>query len=234
LTEKPEKIEYGNEIIYDNHHWELFKNLRLSAIRIMEKFESGRLFSIAHGSVARGDIDQNSDIDIFIPNSLSSFQIENAMRLAGLKIVSRFIIQATPTYAMKGYIEVDDKITVSFPLMNLRKTEREFYSFGGKVDLIQLRKGIRVNGVDKRLMLIQPTEKGHRESTIIGFEHQTAKILGISTQTVLNRKLTLLKREKVGRTGVFIKKELSSDETFELLLKRLSGNNPAVRRRLRN
>ena len=233
MSEKNEKID-AREIIYDNNRWELLRNLRLAAIRIMEKFEARRLFSIVHGSVARGDVDRNSDIDIFIPNSLSSFQIENVIRLAGLNIESRFIIQATPIYAMKGYIELDDKITVSFPLMNLRKTEREFYSFGGKIDLSQLTKGIRVNGVDKRLMLIQPTENGHKEYTIIDFEQQTAKILGISIQTVLNRKQTLLKRAKVGRTGVFVKKELSLDETFELVLKRLAENNPAVRRRLRS
>ena len=233
MTEKHEKID-AREITYDNNRWELFRNLRLAAIRIMEKFDARRLFSIVHGSVARGDVDRNSDIDIFIPNSLSSFQIENVIRLAGLNIESRFIIQATPIYAMKGYIELDDKITVSFPLMNLRKTEREFYSFGGKIDLSQLTKGIRVNGVDKRLMLIQPTENGHKEYTIIDFEQQTAKILGISIQTVLNRKQTLLKRAKVGRTGVFVKKELSLDETFELVLKRLAENNPAVRRRLRS
>ena len=233
MSEKNEKID-AREIIYDNNRWELLRNLRLAAISIMEKFEARRLFSIVHGSVARGDVDRNSDIDIFIPNSLSSFQIENVVRLAGLNIESRFIIQATPIYAMKGYIELDDKITVSFPLMNLRKTEREFYSFGGKIDLSQLTKGIRVNGVDKRLMLIQPTENGHKEYTIIDFEQQTAKILGISIQTVLNRKQTLLKRAKVGRTGVFVKKELSLDETFELVLKRLAENNPAVRRRLRS
>ena len=75
MSEKNEKID-AREIIYDNNRWELLRNLRLAAIRIMEKFEARRLFSIVHGSVARGDVDRNSDIDIFIPNSLSSFQIE--------------------------------------------------------------------------------------------------------------------------------------------------------------
>jgi predicted nucleotidyltransferase len=43
-----------------------------------------------------------------------------------------------------------------------------------------------------------------------------------------------LKRDAVGRTGVFVKKELESDETFELALKRLSEENPAVRRKLKS
>ena len=65
-------------------------------------------------------------------------------------------------------------------------------------------------------------------------EEQAAKVLDISVDTVINRSRTLLKRAKVGRTGVFIKRELVSDETFELALKKLADTNPAVRRRLRS
>ena len=65
MTEKHEKID-AREITYDNNRWELFRNLRLAAIRIMEKFDARRLFSIVHGSVARGDVDRNSDIDILV------------------------------------------------------------------------------------------------------------------------------------------------------------------------
>jgi predicted nucleotidyltransferase len=43
-----------------------------------------------------------------------------------------------------------------------------------------------------------------------------------------------MKRDEVGRTGVFVKKELASDETFELGLKRLAEVNPAVRRKLKS
>ena len=42
-----------------------------------------------------------------------------------------------------------------------------------------------------------------------------------------------MKRDTVGRTGVFVKKELSSDETFEQTMGRLAAENPAVRRRLK-
>jgi predicted nucleotidyltransferase len=83
-------------------------------------------------------------------------------------------------------------------------------------------------------MLIEPTEKGHSESSIIGKEQFAAKIIGISAETVLDRVRTLLKRDTVGRTGVFIKRQLADDETFELALKKLSELNPAIRRRMRN
>jgi predicted nucleotidyltransferase len=58
-------------------------------------------------------------------------------------------------------------------------------------------------------------------------------MLRISTQTVLDRVHALTRRDEVGRTGVFLKKELGPNETFELALKRLSDLNPAVRRRLK-
>ena len=64
---------------------------------------------------------------------------------------------------MKAHIEIAEKITVTFPLMEMRRVEREFYRFGGEANLSQLKAGIRVPGVDKRLMLIEPTEKGHEE-----------------------------------------------------------------------
>jgi hypothetical protein len=134
---------------------------------------------------------------------------------------------------MKAHIEVSERITVSFPLMQMRRVEREFYRFGGEVSLKQLKAAVRVAGVDKRLMLIEPTVKGHVESSIIGREESTAKALGVAVETVRDRVHTLLKRDAVGRTGVFVKKDLAPEETFELALKKLSEANPAVRRRMK-
>ena len=71
-------------------------------------------------------------------------------------------------------------------------------------------------------MLIEPTETGHVESSVIGREQVAAKILGVSAETVLDSVHTLIKRDTVGRTGIFVKRELAPDETFELALKKLS------------
>jgi hypothetical protein len=199
----------------------------------MEALEIFHLESVVHGSIARGDVNKKSDIDVFIPSQPSSFLVETALEKACISINRRLIVQATPTYAMKAYIEIDENTSASFPLMKMRKVEREFYRFGGEVTLENLREGLRVCGVDKRLMIIEPTKKGHMETTIIGREEQVAKLLGISVETVLDRVHALLRRDEVGRTGVFIEKELSSSETFEMALKRLADQNPAVRRRLR-
>jgi len=233
MAKKPERrLEYL-KVIYDAERWNLLEEFRQKSERIMEALEIFHLECVVHGSIARGDVNKKSDIDVFILSQPSSFLVETALEKADISINRRLIVQATPTYAMKAYIEIDENTSVSFPLMKMRKVEREFYRFGGEVTLENLREGLRVCGVDKRLMLIEPTKKGHMETTIIGREEQVAKLLGISMETVLDRVHALLRRDEVGRTGVFIKEELSSDETFEMTLKRLADQNPAVRRRLR-
>ena len=233
MAVKPTKHADYKEVTYNSAHWMLLTELRSKAAEIMAALDAFHLQSITHGSIARGDVHKNSDIDIFIPEVQNSFLVETAIEKARIPVNARLIVQATPTYAMKAHIEVSEQITVSFPLMQMRRVEREFYKFGGETNLNQLKAGVRVAGVDKRLMLIEPTEKGHVESSIIGREEFAAKTLRISAETVLDRVHTLLKRDTVGRTGVFVKRELAYDETFELALKKLSDLNPAVRRRMK-
>jgi len=233
LAKKPIVHAERIEVFYSAEHWRLLSELRSRAVRVMEALEKARLPCIVHGSIARGDVSPRSDIDIFIPDTYSSFLIENALRMNGFLISRRILTQATPHYAIKGYIEVGENIYVSFPLSKMKTIEREFYRFSGEATLDMLRKGVRVPGVDKRLMLIEPTENGHVESSIIGQEEKAAKILGISLETVLNRVYILLRRDNVGRTGLFIERELPPDESFESMLKKLADTNPAVRRRIR-
>jgi uncharacterized protein len=232
LAVKTSKHDEYKEITYSSLRWKQLKTLRNRAVWVMNALEDFHLRSLTHGSIARGDVNQSSDVDVFIPEVQSSFIVETALEKAEIPINSRLIVQATPTYAMKAHIEIDEKTTVTFPLMEMRRVEREFYRFGGEVNLNQLNTNGRVAGVDKRLMLIEPTEKGHLETCVIGKEESTAKTLEIAAETVLDRVHALMKRDTVGRTGVFVKKELMQDETFELALKKLTDLNPAVRRRM--
>jgi len=233
LAVKPTRRPDFREVAYDSAHWALLGELREKATRIMNALEGFRLRALVHGSIARGDVNKNSDVDVFIAEPQSSFLVETALDRARVPVNARLLIQATPNYAMKAYIEVDAGASVSFPLMHMRRVEREFYKFGGEVNLTQLKAGTRVAGVDKRLMLIEPTNKGHVESSIISREETAAKRLGVSAETVLDRVHALLKRDEVGRTGVFIKRELAPDETFEMVMKKLADENPAVRRRMK-
>lgn len=233
MAKKPAIRAERIEVVYSKKQWELLKELRLKATRIMETFSKFHLYSIVHGSIARGDVSEKSDIDVFLPDVPSSFMIESTLEREGISPSRRLIVQATPLYAVKGYLEIDEQQCVSFPLLKLRPSERFFYKFGGEVTLEMLKDNIRVLGVDKRLMLIEPTKEGHTESTIVGQEEKVASLLNISVDIVRERVHILLRRDEVGRTGVFIEKELSSDETFEMALKKLAEKNPAVRRRLR-
>jgi len=223
------------EVIYDESRWRVLREKRNIAKRLMTALRSYGFRSIVYGSIARGDVSTSSDVDVFILYQVPSYLVELAVTEAGFHIYGRLIVQATPHYAVKAYMTLDPEelVTVSFPLVKMTKRELEFYSFGGKLELNDLTSGRRVPGVDKRLMLIIPTKRGHLESSIIGREEEVASLLGISPEIVKERVTMLTRREEIGRTGVFIKYRLSSDESFESALKRLSNKNPLLRKLLR-
>jgi predicted nucleotidyltransferase len=233
MVTKPVRNVQSKQVNYTKKHWTQLWLLRNKAADVMSALEKAHLPCIVHGSVARGDVKAGSDVDVFIPDVQSSFQVETALELSKIAAGLRWIVQATPTYAVKAHIEIGEFVTVTFPLMSMRRVEREFYRFGGEVNLAQLKIKVRVAGVDKRLMLIEPTKYGHLESSVVGKEEFVANFLGVSVETVRDRVHALLKRDTVGRTGVFVKREVMPDETFELALKKLCESNAAVRRRMK-
>lgn len=233
MTLKPKNAPESSTVIYCKDRWRMLEEYRKKALLITNVLKSHNLLAVTHGSVARGDVSSKSDVDIFIPEVQNSFLVESALEKVRIAINNRFLVQATPNYAMKAHIIVDAQTTVTFPLMEMRRVEREFYRFGGELTLFQLETNVRVAGVDKRLMLIEPTVLGHIETSVVGHEEVVAKSLGISPETILDRVHALCRRAVVGRTGVFVKKELEPDETFELALKKISDSNPAVRRRIK-
>ena len=117
-------------------------------------------------------------------------------------------------------------------LTKLNKRALEFYNFGGTVDLSQLKKNVRVPGIDKRLVLIKPNSQGHEEYSIINQENIAAKDVGIKIETIVERKRVLLRREKHGRTGVFLKRELAKDDSVETVLKNLADRKSIIRKKL--
>src|SRR5271157_2609850 len=129
MAVKPTKPSDYREVTYTSARWTLLKELRSQAEKIMAALEEFHLQSIVHGSIARGDVNKTSDIDVFIGEVQNSFLVETALEKAHVPLNARYIIQATPNYAMKAHIEVSEQITVSFPLMQMRRVEREFYRF---------------------------------------------------------------------------------------------------------
>src|SRR4030067_3442945 len=107
MTAKPAKRAEQREIIYDGKRWTLLKEKREKSIWLMAAPERSHLQTIVHGRVARGDVTEKSDIDVFIPEPASSFQIETVLETAKIAIINRLVVQATPTYNMKEHTEID-------------------------------------------------------------------------------------------------------------------------------
>jgi predicted nucleotidyltransferase len=221
------------EVRYDEERWKLLEKIRSEAYWMIRPLTAHNIQTLAYGSVARGDVSEGSDIDIFIPRPPSPIIVEAILERSGIASTEREIVQATPSYAAKGYIYIGERRSYSFSLVDLRSVEIEFYGFAGSVDASQIEECIRVPGVDKKLMLIVPTESGHLESPVTGREGEVAGILGINVAVVLDRVRTLTRREEIGRTGVFLSRNLAPDEGFGEVFQELSRQRPAIRRRLR-
>ncbi|TFH07451.1 MAG: nucleotidyltransferase [Candidatus Thorarchaeota archaeon] len=192
----------------------------------MQKIETTGAKPLVHGSVARGDVTISSDIDIIIPHTVSSYRLELVLGTP----LHRELVQATPSMILKGHIHLEGDVVVSFPMFKLMSREEEFYKWGGALDSNAIQAKSRIPGVDKRLILIEPTNNGHIEYGVIGHEHEVAKKLNVSIDIARERVRVLTRREAVGRTGVYQTYELKDEESFEGVTKRLQDNDPALRR----
>ena len=226
MSKKPETLHDSRIVTYDDSHWELLNELRESALEVMQALQDNGVTSFVYGSVARGDVSKSSDIDIVIPNTVSSYKLEIAIG-SGIR---RELVQATPSMVLKGHIYLENDIVVTFPLFKFKSREEEFYRWGGQTSASQLSERIRVPGVDKRLILIEPSETGHVERGVIGYEHIAAKKVGVSIDIAKDRVRVLTRRDRVGRTGVYLTRNLSPDESFEAVAKDLMDSDPALRR----
>jgi len=231
VREKILKTPEYREVIYDDEHWMILNMLRKEACEIMQTLYRNNIEAYAHGSIARGDVWRGSDIDIVIPYPIPSYKLEYTLDSSNYRIHNRYIVVATPSNTPKVYYVLDEeeRKVISYPLYKLKTREYEFYMFGGLIDFKKLLYNQRVPGVDKRLVFIEPTEKGHRESPVIGYENVVASKLGISIETVLERIRVLTRRDEIGRTGVFIKYELSTDESIEDALDKILREYPMIR-----
>ncbi|MFZ8783134.1 MAG: nucleotidyltransferase domain-containing protein [Desulfurococcaceae archaeon] len=217
------RIPEFREVIYDERRWQLLKELRSRALEIMRIFASNGIRVWLHGSIARGDVRAESDIDIVIPVRAPAYLVEYLLEKSGYKPRNRYIVVATPTSTPKGVIVLDDleRVTVSFPLFDFKPQELEFYKFGGYLEYSELLENKRVPGVNKNLVLVKPTERGHEELPVIGWEDYVARVLGVDIEVVIERVKVLTRRDEVGRTGIFAKVVLLPSESFEEALERL-------------
>ena len=226
MAKKPEILHERRFVEYDRDHWALLERLRSRALQIMQALEAAGVRSFVYGSVARGDVSRNSDVDIVVPYTISSYKVEVA--LTG--VTRRELAQATPSMVLKGHIYLENDTCVSFPLFKMKPRELEFYKWGGQVGIEEIQKGVRVHGVDKRLLLIEPTAAGHTESGVVGHETEVAKKLGVGVGIAQERVRVLMRRDTIGRTGIYRTHVLSQTESFEEVAKTLRDTDPALRR----
>jgi len=229
-----EKIlrDHHQIVAYSEKDWALLKKKRNSAIKLLEMFVNESLNPFTYGSVARGDVHEYSDIDIIFPQQIPTFQIEFILNKNGYERYFREIIMATPKDSIKLYIHLSELESITIPLSKPNKNVMEFYDFAGKTNLKQLKSDIRVPGIDKRLVFIKPNSNGHEELSIINNESIVAKGVRISIETINERKKVLLRREKYGRTGVFVKRPLEINESTEEVLKKLANEKSMIRKKL--
>jgi predicted nucleotidyltransferase len=223
----------GNQVVYTDNHWRNLAELRGKALEMMKPLWDAHIYSVVYGSIARGDTSNTSDIDIYIPTPPSPTVIEAKIESVNIRTQRREIIQATPSYAAKAYIFIDEKNGYSFPLVPSLALEEDFIGFAGRLQYEGLNAKKRVPGINKELKLIEPNETGHIETPIQGIEGTVAKKLGINIRIINQRIRILERRKKVGRTGVYIKRTLAPTESFGAVFNELANRNPAIRRRLR-
>ncbi len=227
MRRKAAEMGPRREVAYGPDTWERLKALRGRASAVLNALKAIDVDAWVFGSVARGDVKPGSDVDIFIPRVASSIKVGLA-----LEARERSIVQATPRALVKAHLVLEDGTNVIFPLIDPRQTELEFYRFGGALELPGILEDKRVCGVDKRLMLIEPTPEGHVETPLSDLSPGwVAKRVGVGQAIVEERMRVLERRADVGRTGVYLKRQLAPDESFEQVLNELIYKDPALRRR---
>jgi predicted nucleotidyltransferase len=229
VREKVERHVSGREVKYDEARWTLLEGLRDRAVEVQRSLP---VDSLVYGSVARGDVHPGSDVDIVLLDPATSFEVELALEGVGHP-VDRSITVASPGSVPKANIDLDDGTHVGWPLLTPRERESNFYRFGGSLDALGSGPRDRVPGVSKRLLLIEPTDLGHIESSVVGSEVDAAKVLGLPLDVVSERVRVLGRRDSVGRTGIFRSVPVGEGATFEQVLDALVDSNPAIRRQLR-
>lgn len=227
---KPSTFE--RVVVYNNHQWQILKEKREVAIKILQIIDKLPSKFYIYGSVARGDVRDGSDIDLVVLDVVSSFQL--LYLLQDTRILSKFIIMATPNHSIKGVIELENDITISFPLSPFSNREIDFYKFGGMVEVKDIETEIRVSGIDKRLVLINPTNDGHKERSVMQVSSKELTRLGFSPRIIEERMRALNRRDKIGRTGVFLKEEVLTEIGFENHLKQLEDRNHLIRKKIRH
>jgi len=224
---------YAVEVIYTHDHWLVLSEKRAKGLKIIDVLSvCGFGDSILHGSVARGDVTKDSDVDIAFLRPLSVGMVRACLEDRGFNVYDIRVVQPTPRHTPKVYIYLDpfEEQSVSIPLAELEPIEVEYYKFSGFVTRDDILANKRSKGVNKKLMLIVPTERGHIEMPVVGNEGYVSRVLGVPLEVVKDRVAALSRRVEEGHTGLFIDVSVPLFEELEHFIQRLCRENPYFRR----
>jgi predicted nucleotidyltransferase len=230
VREKVERHVSGRLVKYDDGRWDLLAELRERATKVQSVLPTE---SLVYGSVARGDVTPTSDVDIILLDPVASYAVELALD-PQFHVAERRLTMASPNSVPKASITLGDGTVVSWPLLSPKDREADFYGFGGALDATSVGPRDRVPGVSKRLLLVVPVGEGHEETSVLGAEVETARVLGLPMDIINERVRVLSRRDQVGRTGVFKSMVVDEGVTFEQLLDSMADGDPAVRRQVRD
>lgn len=219
-------------VVYPEERWKILRRKRERAEEVMEALSGIGRSSVVYGSVARGDVRESSDVEVFIQHALSPELVEARIEEALGGWERRVLVQATPRHVVKGYIFIDDETTVSFPLIEMLPAEEEFYGVAGRATLEDIRAGRRVPGMNKSMTVIVPVGDGHMEFPAYRDPDVAAKLIGVSPRAVKERIAVLSRRRNHGRTGTYREVTLGRDDSFGGVLRKIAARNPLLRRRL--
>ncbi|GAG36225.1 unnamed protein product, partial [marine sediment metagenome] len=124
--------DYFNTVVFSKDHLKLLQEKRERSKILLDMFVKEGLNPFIYGSIARGDIHEDSDIDIVIVQSIASYQIEIILERNGYNNYFREILMATPRDTVKLYIYLNELESITIPLSKFDKKSIEFYDFGGK------------------------------------------------------------------------------------------------------
>jgi predicted nucleotidyltransferase len=220
------------EVVYDPAHWELLASKRAVATQIMEPLVARGFSPVVYGSVARGDVHKESDVEVFIPLPTNPALVESIVENKIGGWTRRELVQATPVYVPKAYIYIDEKTTISFPLLKPSPEEESFYKIAGMISRDGLLRGERAPGMNKSLIVIVPIKTGHAEFPAERDPDLAARLIGVPPSAIRNRIRILRRRRAHGKTGVFRTTVLEESESITEAFAALVKDNPFLRRRI--
>jgi len=122
---KIEKPGTRRVVYYTEDRWRIFKEKRIEAYKLLKILKNYQ--PIIYGSIARGDVNKDSDIDIVLLNTTSYSIVRYVLESEGYKIFNVELVQATPKTTPKLYIYLDEfeEQVITIPLKKLSRIESE-------------------------------------------------------------------------------------------------------------